>query len=156
MLRVGTGAGAPHVSVLATPQNGVSLRWRVADGANTGIVTVANVRPPVWLRVRRVGNVFTGAYSGNGSDWIELGQPLTLNLPQTLLAGYAANSGSSNELTRARFEQVNMAGGGEENPPPVEVSDALPRGGPRLFGSRSHGTFRADLLENPRRAQRLR
>ena len=156
MLRVGVGAGAPHVSVLATPQNGVSLRWRVAEGANTGIATVANVRPPVWLRVRRVGNVFTGSYSGNGSDWVDLGQPLTLNLPQTLLAGYAANSGSSNQLTRARFEQVDMAGGGEENPPPpVETSDALPRGGPRLFGSRSSATFRAGWEEKPRHGGRL-
>lgn len=156
MLRVGTGAGAPHFSVFATPQNGVSLRWRVADGANTGIVTAANVRPPVWLRVRRVGNVFTGFYSGNGSDWIELGQPLTLDLPVTLLAGFAANSGSSNQLTRARFEQANVTWDGAENPPPVEEDDALPRGGPGLFGSRSPATFRADWKEKPRHAGRLR
>ena len=144
MLRVGTGAGAPHVSVFATPQNGVSLRWRVADGANTGIVTVANVRPPVWLRVRRVGNVFTGSYSGDGGDWIELGQPLTLNLPQTLLAGFAANSGSSTELTRARFEQANVAWGGEDEPPPPPAEDeGFARGERRLFPSRGQAVFRA-------------
>lgn len=156
MLRVGTGAGARHFSVFATPQNGVSLRWRVADGANTGIVTAASVRPPVWLRVRRVGNVFTGSYSGNGSDWIDLGPPLTLDLPVTLLAGFAANSGSGNQLTRARFEQANVTWDGGENPPPVEDDDALPRGGPRLFGSRSPATFRADWEEKPRHPGRIR
>lgn len=156
MLRVGTGAGAPHFSVFATPQNGVSLRWRVADGANTGIGTVANVRPPVWLRVRRVGNVFTGFYSGNGSDWSQLGQPLTLALPETLLAGFAANSGSSNQLTRALFEPVNVTWGDGQNPPPVAAGDALPRGGPRVLASRSPATFRADWEEKPRHAGRLR
>ena len=156
MLRVGTGAGARHVSVLATPQNGVSLRWRAADGANTGIVTVANVRPPVWLRVRRVGNVFTGFYSGNGSDWTALGQPLTLALPESLLAGFAANSGSGNELTRARFEQANVVWGDAENPPPAAEDDVFARGGRRLFASHGPGTFRADWEENPRHARHLR
>lgn len=154
MLRVGTGAGSRHFSVFASQQNDVSLRWRVADGANTGIVTVPNVRPPVWLRVRRVGNVFTGSYSGNGSDWIQLGQPLTLDFPETLLAGFAANSGSSNQLTRALFEPLNVAWGGEQNPPPVEAGVRLPRGGRRLFGSSSPATFRAYWAE--RRADGVR
>ncbi len=157
MLRAGTGAGARHFSVFATAQNGVSLRWRVADGANTGIGAVANVRPPVWLRVRRVGNVFTGFYSGNGSDWTELGQPLTLDLPATVLAGYAANSGSSNQLARAVFGQVNVAPSDPETPPPVVVVvDRYPRGERRLFASNSPATFRAEWEEKPRRAPRLR
>ncbi len=158
MLRAGAGAGARHVSVFATPQNGVSLRWRTADGANTGIFTVADVRPPVWLRVRRVGNVFTGFYSGNGSDWSALGQPITLALPETLLAGFAANSGSSDQLTRAGFEQINLTGSGAQNPPqvvdddppPVTVEDGRTRGGRSLFAVRSPETFRADFLERPR------
>ncbi len=166
MLRVGTGAGAPHVSVLATPQNGVSLRWRQANGANTGIVTVPNVSPPVWLRVRRVGNVFTGFYSTNGSNWSALGQPITLALPETLLAGFAANSGSSNQLTRARFEQINLTGSGAQNPPaaddeapppvvgedpppPVEV-EGRTRAGRPLFGPRSPAVFRGEWEEKPR------
>ncbi len=157
MLRAGSGAGARHFSVFATVQNGVSLRWREADGANTGLVTVADVHPPVWLRVRRVGNVFTGFYSGNGSDWIQLGQPLTLNLPTSLLAGFAANSGSSNELTRARFDQSNVVWGDAENPPPPpeEEEKVFARGGRRLFASRSPGTFRASWEENPRHARQL-
>lgn len=156
MLRVGVGAGAPHFSVFATPQNGVSLRWRVADGANTGIVTVADVRPPVWLRVRRVGDVFTGFYSGNGSDWIALGQPLTLDLPEALLAGFAANSGSSDQLTRALFDPVNVEWGDADDPPPVVAGDGRTRGGRSLFASRSPGTFRADWEEKLRHARRLR
>jgi len=144
MLRVGSDAGAPHVSVFATPQNGVSLRWRVAEGANTGIVTVASVRPPVWLRVRRVGDVFTGFYSGDGSEWIQLGQPLTLALPGNLLAGFAANSGAGNQLTRARFEPVNVAWGDDETPPPVVTDDVLPRAAHRPFSPRGPATFRAD------------
>jgi lysophospholipase L1-like esterase len=158
MLRVGTGAGARHVSVLATPQNGVSLRWRTADGANTGIVTVANVSPPVWLRVRRVGNVFTGFYSANGSNWSALGQPITLALPDTLLAGFAANSGSSDQLSRAGFEQINLAGSGAQNPPPVvddepppvEADEGRAREGRGLSVSRNPGIFRADWEERPR------
>ena len=150
MLRVGTGAGARHVSVLATPQNGVSLRWREADGANTGIVTVPNVQPPVWLRVRRVGNVFTGFYSSNGSTWTALGQPLTLSFPTSLLAGYAANSGTSDQLTRAFFEPVDMAAGDEDTPPPVEEVIVPNRRELRPFTSHSPGAFRADFVEKPR------
>lgn len=160
MLRVGTGAGARHFSVFSTLQNGVSLRWREADGANTGIVTVANVRPPVWLRVRRVGNVFTGFYSSNGNVWTALGQPLTLNFPATLLTGYAANSGASDQLTRAFFEEVNMPGGdeetppdGTENPPPAPEVDGR-RERQRPFATPDSATFRADWVEKPRHPRR--
>jgi lysophospholipase L1-like esterase len=149
-MRADDAAGARHFSVVATVSNGVSLRWREADGANSGVTTVAAVRTPVWVRVRRVGNVFTGYYSNNGNEWRQIGQPRTLNLPGTVQAGVLANSGVADELTRARFEQVAVTRIVSQTPPPIIAGDGRTREGRRLWSSPGGATFRPDYVEDAR------
>ena len=143
MAREGTGAGARHVSVLATPGNGVSLRWRDAAGGQGGIAMVSTSKQPVWVKLKRVGNVYTGYYSGTGAEWRQLGTSRTLGFGDTQ-AGLVASSGLSDELTQARFEQVQIA---RNSGDPVGGGDSRQRAARRAWAFDGSGTFRSDLRD---------
>lgn len=144
MVREGTGANARHFSVLATPGSGVSLRWRDAVGATAGIVNVPTAKQPVWVKIRRVGNAYSGFYSGNGTEWRQIGTTRTLALANTR-AGLAANSGLPNELTQARFEQVQFARTSPGDP--GSVGDSRPHQARRAWAFDGAATYRSDLRE---------
>lgn len=110
MIREGTGADARHVAVLASPGAGVSFRWRDASGANAGSTTLAGVNPPVWVRVRRSGNTFTGFYSLDGESWGQISTARTIAMGTSTRAGLVANSALGNSLTHARIGNVTLSG----------------------------------------------
>ena len=145
-LREGLAPDARHFSAVLAP-GGVSIRWREGGGANTGSITVAGVRPPVWLRVRRTGNGFTGSYSTNGSTWRAISGSRSLSLAAVAQAGVVAASGHNESLARARFEQVEVNDLANTNPPPPigGITQGRPLGArsPWAFESGSPG-YRAD------------
>jgi acyl-CoA thioesterase I len=110
MVRESNSADSRQVSVLATPGAGVSFRWRDAGGATGGSTTVANVVPPVWVRVRRVGNTFAGFYSSNGSTWNQIGASRSVAMSSASRAGLVANSALGSTLSHARIGNVTLSG----------------------------------------------
>ncbi len=72
MIRVGLGANSAHVSMMVTPSNGVQFTRR-PDGTNMSTAHVwqtdASVKAPVFLRIIKSGNTFTGSYSTDGVTW---------------------------------------------------------------------------------------
>ena len=71
MLRDGTAAGAAHASLYLTPSSGFEFQYRGSAGAVTVNVNgpALNAAPNNWVRLARVGNVFTGYTSANGTTW---------------------------------------------------------------------------------------
>jgi regulation of enolase protein 1 (concanavalin A-like superfamily) len=55
---------------------------------------------PCWLRLTRAGNVFTGYFSIDGTNWTALGSQ-TLALPSTVYVGFAVSSHSATDLNAA-------------------------------------------------------
>ena len=146
MVREGTGPGARHVSVIATPGGGVSLRWREVAGTNGGATTISTAKQPVWVKLRRVGNSYSGYYSSNGSEWRQIGITRTLALGDTQ-AGLAANSALADELTQARFEQVQLLRTSPGDP--SSTGDPRLRGARRAWSFDGAATYRSDLREEP-------
>mgnify|MGYP001183584019 FL=1 len=109
MVREGTAADARHVSVLATPGGGVSFRWRDRSGAVGGATTHAGVTTPVWVRVRRSGDTFTGFFSLDGKSWGQLGSR-SVAMSAHVRAGLVANSALGATLTHARIGDVTLTG----------------------------------------------
>lgn len=144
MVREGTGVSARHISVLATPGSGVSLRWRDAVGASVGVVNVPTSKQPVWVKIRRSGNSYAGFYSGNGSEWRQIGTARTIPLADTQ-AGLAANSGLADELTQARFEQVQLTRTSPGDP--TGSGDSRPRNARRAWSFDGAATYRSDFRE---------
>jgi endoglucanase len=101
MFRDGTAANAAFADVLATPGSGVSFQWRSTTGANPGFAQVTGITAPVWLRLIRAGNQFSGYYSLDNATWTQIGtaQTVTLTNPQVGLAVTSHNNGTLSTTT---------------------------------------------------------
>jgi regulation of enolase protein 1 (concanavalin A-like superfamily) len=109
MARESEDAGAVNVHVTWNPDAGYGATVRPTTGDNTAFFSPGNTwvcdlhdPPAVWLRLQRVGDVFTAYRSSDGKQWIELGTT-TVTLPETVLLGLAANRGGGTGLSRTVF-----------------------------------------------------
>ncbi|HUR44287.1 MAG TPA: lamin tail domain-containing protein, partial [Candidatus Saccharimonadales bacterium] len=74
--------------------------------ANTGAASSRSGNFPAnypnsWLRLKRVGNVFSGYASYDGSNWVSLGTA-TLSLPSSVYLGIAVSSQNGSQTTTAQ------------------------------------------------------
>ena len=102
-----TSPGAANVAALVTKADTRRFTCRTTAGGTTTSVERATVAyPEEWVRLRRVGNVFTAFHGSYGDDWAEAGQ-VTLALPQTLYLGLAVSSasGATSGPATAQFRQ---------------------------------------------------
>jgi hypothetical protein len=120
MFRDSADPSAPFVDVVATPGQGVSFQWRSAAGGNPSFVAIPGVTAPVWVRLVRSGNAFSGYYSTDGVTWTQIGTTQTIAMSTTALAGLAVTAHNNALLNTATFANVSLTtplnGGGFETP----------------------------------------
>jgi regulation of enolase protein 1 (concanavalin A-like superfamily) len=72
---------------------------------------------PVWLRLTRAGDVFTGEYSTDGKTWSEITQAdgttssATVTMPSSVYVGIVVSSHVSGVSAAARFSEIQTSGG---------------------------------------------
>ncbi|MFD0895904.1 autotransporter-associated beta strand repeat-containing protein [Luteolibacter ambystomatis] len=110
MLRDGTGAGAAHAAIYATPSNGFAFQYRTASGGATVNVSgpALNTAPNNWVRMTRTGNVFTAYVSANGTSWTQV-STATISMPSSILGGMAVCSHVDGDLGAASFDNVSVS-----------------------------------------------
>ena len=70
---------------------GSSFQWRLTTGANCGNTDNAvTVGVPLWVRIERAGDAFTGYRSYDGVTWTQVGTPQTVPMRHQLGAAYPA------------------------------------------------------------------
>jgi hypothetical protein len=83
-------------------------RWE-RRGDPAGLIWIGNygLAPSTgaWVRLVRVGNLFTGYVSSNGVDWTLLNSR-TVTMPETVYLGLVVSSGSANTANVAEFSNV--------------------------------------------------
>lgn len=101
MMRASIDPNAAHVMVHVTPTSGVQFQYRTSAGATAVSSTpIAGKAAPIWLWLNRAGNVFTGYYSLDNVNWIQVGTPVTIaSFPTTMLEGVAVTSHASAATT---------------------------------------------------------
>ena len=62
---------------------------------------------PIWIKLIRSGNSFSGFYSADGGTWIQQGATQTIPMANTVYVGLAVTS-ESNLLTSASFDNVSV------------------------------------------------
>ena len=104
MARASLDPGSPFAAALATPaMNGDFFADRTAtNGAAATSGSFPVNYPNTWLRLNRVGNVFTGFGSYDGSNWTQLGT-VTIVMPSQIYLGLAVASDNTNQTTTAQF-----------------------------------------------------
>ena len=104
MARAHLGANAANVFALLMPtEKGHRMTVRRTDGAGTeSIGSGPQVPPNSWLRLQRVGDVFSAYRSMDGTTWT-LMKSAAIVLPQTVYLGLAATSHNDTVTTLAEF-----------------------------------------------------
>jgi regulation of enolase protein 1 (concanavalin A-like superfamily) len=107
MIRSADTANAQHASVFVTPSSGVSFQRRTSTGGSSSSSTAAGLTAPYWVKVVRVGNVFTGFRSANGTTWTRMAS-VTISTGTTALFGLAVCSHNTSALCTATFDNVRI------------------------------------------------
>jgi len=105
MIRETLAAGSTHVMTAITPGSGVSFQRRTATNGSSLHTTTAGITAPQWVRVTRVGNVFTSYYSANGTSWTNLGS-VTITMSTSVYIGLPVTSHVSGTLCTATLDNV--------------------------------------------------
>ncbi len=103
MFRDSPAAGAAFADVVVTPGQGVNFQWRGSNGGALGSVGVGGVTAPVWVKLTRAGNTFTGFYSIDGFTWTQIGGAQTVAMGATAQAGLAVTAHNNGLLNTATF-----------------------------------------------------
>jgi len=94
MARGSLAANSQYAYSITYPPAGgraYDFEYRTADGASAGATQVISPGTafPRWVRLRRLGNVFTSLTSTDGTNWTVMGST-TIAMPQTVYFGVAA------------------------------------------------------------------
>ncbi len=116
------GAGGGHNSPVfkeRADQNGQTMIFDTEPGTQA---------PPVWLRLVRSGNTFTGYWAHDNGDgthgpWQELDTE-TVPMGGTVLVGLAVASDRTSELATATFDHVSVTASGAP-PVPARLTDPI-------------------------------
>ena len=108
MFRNDSTAGSANVSIVATAGQGVSFQWRSTAGGSSSFAANGGITAPVWLKLIRSGVTFTGYYSQDGVNWVQVSsQPVTLN--GTVMAGLDVTAHNNSALNTATFTSLSVS-----------------------------------------------
>jgi hypothetical protein len=92
-------------------------RSTTSSTTTTAFNTTAGSNPlPVWLRLTRAGNVFTGEYSADGKTWSKIDASATVSSSETVYMntsvyiGMVVCSHVANRLAVADFSNIKLTG----------------------------------------------
>jgi regulation of enolase protein 1 (concanavalin A-like superfamily) len=83
----------------------ISFIRRSTTGGSSTTTTVNGLNPPYWVRLQRVGNVFTASRSANGSTWTTVGSA-TINMATATTFGLAVTSQADGTVTTGTLDNV--------------------------------------------------
>ncbi len=110
MFRNSLTANSTDMFLTLTPSTtqGAKLEGRSSDGGSATIgPSLVGPIPPYWLRLTRVGNVFTAYASSDGITWTTIGS-VTETMNQTVFAGLAVSSHAVGSLNTSTFQNVSV------------------------------------------------
>lgn len=110
MFRDSTAPDALQACVSLTP-SGVVFEYRNAAGGGTVLAGQAAATAPLWLKLRRNGNTFSGFYSADGSAWTQLGPGQSIAMSAGVNAGLAVTSHDPSTYHVCTFQNVSLEPG---------------------------------------------
>jgi hypothetical protein len=108
MMRETLDPGARHVLVDWMPQDTVESLWRTAVGGSTTAAWNTGVALAPWVRLQRIGNVFTGWFSLDGVNWTQTTQQ-TIPMANTIYLGLAVCSHDTTQVNESILDNVTVS-----------------------------------------------
>jgi fibro-slime domain-containing protein len=106
MIRQSLNSNSQYVMAIATSTNGVTFQSRKNAGDTTRQTIISSVSVPVWLELKRTGNIFTVAYSTNDISWTTINKD-TIAMTDPVYAGLAVTSHTTSTLEPAVFSNFS-------------------------------------------------
>jgi len=98
MIRETLGASSAHALMLVSAAKGVAFQRRTATGGDSTNTAGSLSAAPRWLKLTRLGNVFTAFESADGTTWTLVGID-TIPMASTVYIGLAVTSHSTARCT---------------------------------------------------------
>jgi hypothetical protein len=110
MLRETLEDTARNVFFCATPDHGFLVQWRHNNGGGTtSAAGGASGTYPLFMRIRRLGDVVTCYRSSDGTAYSRAGQAVSLpSLSPDVFVGFAVTAHHDGSLTHAEFNQITL------------------------------------------------
>jgi regulation of enolase protein 1 (concanavalin A-like superfamily) len=124
LIRESLSSNSRVAYVGVTPTSGLNFVRRTSNGGTASSTNVAGIAAPEWLRLQRVGNVFTASYSEDGVTWTQAGTAATITMAGSVYAGLGVFSGGTTLLNTTTFTNVTLT----QAVQPPRVVDASPTG----------------------------
>jgi hypothetical protein len=121
MIRESAAAGSRHASIFATPTTAKPMAFQRRPATNGTTLHTAGpfITAPVWLMLRRTGDVISAWYRVTPTqEWIAVGTQTLTGLPPTVQVGLPVSSHVDGTRATARFENVSF---GSSAPPALQV-----------------------------------
>jgi hypothetical protein len=123
MIRDNLTPNAPHIMMLATPNSNSGIVYRSTSGGTSTYVTGPYSWLPLWIKLVRFGNTFTGYQSEDGSSWTAVGTAVTINLAANAYVGLAVTSHNNGSLCTAMIDNVSVSSSPPPPPPAQSPSE---------------------------------
>lgn len=107
MVRASTADDVAFAGVFATPGHGVAMIIRTASGVGTADLGQLADNVPVWVKLQRAGNTFTGSASADGINWAQVSTK-DIGMTGAVTAGLAVTSKKETALNTATFDSVTI------------------------------------------------
>ncbi len=110
MIRESVNPGSKYAMVDLTSHNGCSFQTRSNTDGNSDHQTDGSLSNPLWLKLKREGDVFTAHYSIDGFTWVQRGGSRTVSMSNDVLIGLAVTSHNADWLCSVTFDNVLVNG----------------------------------------------
>lgn len=100
-------ASSAHAFTAVTAGNGTAFQRRVTASGQSTHTAGPSGAAPYWVRLQRVGNLFTSFVSTNGTSWTQIGSE-TITMASQVYVSLAATSHNNSILTTAVFDNVTV------------------------------------------------
>lgn len=107
MVRETLAANSAHVMMLSTPAANSGLLYRSSTGGSSTYVGGSYSWLPLWLKLVRAGNTFTGYQSEDGTAWSLVGT-VSVAMNTALYVGLAVTSHHDGTLCAADFTDLDF------------------------------------------------
>jgi hypothetical protein len=108
MMRETLEPGSRHAMMVITPGNGASFQRRTAVGGAGAYTSGGAAAAPLWVRLVRRGNNFSGYRSADGTAWTWVGTA-TMGMGPMIHVGLPVTSHVDGTLCAAQFDNVATA-----------------------------------------------
>lgn len=136
LIRETPATDSAYAAIFVTANNGISFQFRATNGTKYAYLNSGGKAAPYWLRLVRIGNLFAGYISINGSAWSQLGTSREILMPPLVYSGLAVTSHDNQTLCTATFSNTSLA----SLPSPWHKAD-LGNGGFTGIATHSAGSY---------------